>query len=350
MPPGPRRQAAFAANPHEHVYHPAIVSTFFPHLGPQRMLQVRWLVLVGVVAAFLIGLGRVVPVAIVVAALLIPLLYLLYFYDAAIYEDEPLSVLAATFAAGIILGTGMSLIFAPVILRLERAVFAPRPQYVLLTGVGLPLLAQALMLVGPVLLYFLRPRFDEVLDGLAFGAASALGFAAAQSIGYSWLLIVGPILRGGPAFSWALPTIRISVLQPLVYAATTGLICAALWARRAPRSEARALGWIASLPVAVVISALGQMVPALGSVLLGGQILNLVWYAAALLVLVLLLRHVLHVSLITRARALGHGGRMHCPHCFHEAPDLPFCPHCGLALRASAKGSRRPLPSEETHA
>jgi hypothetical protein len=342
-----QRRHAFAANPNEHVFHPAIVSTFFPHLSPQRAHQLRWILLGGLAVVLLIGLARYVPIAIAAAALLVPVLYLLYFYDVQIYEDEPLPVLAATFALSAVLGAAVSLAFFPVIRSLYRPVFGPKPGFVLLTGVGLPLLAQALMLVGPLLLFVFRRRFDEVLDGLAFGVASGLGFAAAQSIVYSWLLITGPFQRAGSATSWALPLLRIGLLAPLLDAATTGLICAALWLWRDPQPAARDLGLLASVPGALLLAALGQVVPATGVALLGGQIVDLLWYGGALLALILALRHVLHIGLLAKARALGHGGTLRCPHCFHEVPDVPFCPHCGLAMRSTARRARRPSPGEE---
>jgi hypothetical protein len=340
-----RRRHTFAANPHEHVYHPGIISTFFPHLNPHRMQQARWILLGGIIVIALIGLGRVVPVAIVAAAVFVPLLYLLYFFDVEVYENEPLQVLGATFAVGAILGAGMSLYFSPLLQRYLRPGFGPRPEYVLLHGIALPILAQALMLVGPLLLYFFRPRFDEVLDGLSFGVASGLGFAAAQSIVFSWLLIIGPTTQVGSATTWAIPTIRASLLIPLLDAGTTGLICAALWLWRDPQPAARGLGWLASLPVAVLLGVLGQVVPALGNDLKGSLVLSLVWYGAVLLVVMLLVRHVLHVALTAKARELGHGGSVRCPHCGHTVPDVPFCPHCGVAMRSTAKRERRSRPA-----
>lgn len=335
------RRQAFAANPSESVYHAGIISTFFPHLGPHRLQQARWLLLGGSGLVFLIGLGRYVPVAIVAAALLVPVLYLLYFYDVEIYEDEPLPVLGATFAAGALLGAVESLVVYPSVLSLYRPIFGSRPAFILVAGVALPLLAQALMLVGPLALFIFRRRFDEVLDGLGFGVASGLGFAAAQSIVYSWLLIAGPLQQRGAATSWALPTLRIGLLVPLLDAATTGLICAALWFRRDPRPADRTLGWLTSLPAAVLLAALGQVIPGVGVILHGGQILDIFWYGAVLLVLILLVRHVLHTALLAKARALGHGNVLRCPHCGHEVPDVPFCPHCGLAMRSAAKRARR---------
>jgi RsiW-degrading membrane proteinase PrsW (M82 family) len=339
----------FAAAPHEHVYHPALVSTFFPHLGSQRAQQVRWVLLGGAAVVFVLALGRLVPIAIIAAALLVPLLYLFYFYDVQIYENEPIRVLGGTFILGALLGTGMSLLAYRVTQNLSvGSFFGPSTQYVLVTGVLLPLASQVLMLVGPLILFATRPRFDEVLDGLGFGVASGLGFAAAQSIVYSWLLITGQFLQVGTGESWALPIIRISLLIPLVYAATTGLICAALWLRRDPQPPAHDLGTVASLPVACLVAGLGLVVPAVGSDLRGGLLQDLAWYGGTLIVLILIVRHVLHVGLVEKARTLGHSGVVRCPHCFHEVPDVPFCPHCGRAMRTAAKRARRPMPGSTT--
>jgi hypothetical protein len=342
-----RRPHSFAVNPREHVYHPAIVSTFFPHLGSLRAQQIRWFLLGGSIVLLLLAVGRYVPVAIVVAALLVPLLYLFYFYDVQIYQNEPIRVLAATFVLGAALGAALSLGVYRFVLGLYLPGFGPSLEFVLVAGVALPLLGQLLMLVGPLLLFFARPRFDEVLDGLGFGVASGLGFAAAQSIVYSWVLITGPFQEPGQPYAWVFPVVRISLLIPLVNAATTGLICAALWLRRDPQAPRRDLGRLASLPVALGLGVLGQVVPSLGSDLRGGQATDLVWYGGTLLVLVLLVRHVLHVGLVEKARSLGHGGLVRCPHCFHQVPDVPFCPHCGLAMRSTARRARRPLPGKE---
>jgi RsiW-degrading membrane proteinase PrsW (M82 family) len=342
---GQRRRHAFAANPHEPVLHPAIVSTFFPHLAPRRTQQVRWLLLIAVGAIFLIGLGRLVPVSIVAAALLIPLLYLAYYFDVAVFEDEPVWVLGGTFLVAGVLGAGASLFFFPYIVKYERFALLPGQMpsapYIWLTGVIVPLVGQVLMLVGPLLLFFMRRRFNEVLDGLSFGVASGLGYAAAQSIVFSWLLIVGRFQQGGQAANWALPTLRISVLVPLLFAATTGLVCATLWLRRDPQPPTRPLGWLASLPVAVLLALVAQVVPALGSDLAGGLVAALLWYGGTLLVMLLLLRQVLHVALTAKARELGHGGMLRCPQCHHEVPDVAFCPNCGLAMRSTAKRARR---------
>ncbi|HKS70208.1 MAG TPA: PrsW family glutamic-type intramembrane protease, partial [Ktedonobacterales bacterium] len=221
-----RRAFAFAANPSEHVYHPSVVSTLFPHLGPARTHQLRWILAAAAVIIFLIAFGRFVPLAIVLAALLVPALYLWYFFAVAIYRTEPLIVLAGTFVAGLVLGAALSLaLYTPLQHQSATSLLpgrGPAQGYVILAGIVYPVLALALMLVGPVLLLLTRPRFDELLDGLAFGAASGLGFAAAQSVIFSWLLIVGGFQRGGAGYSWALDIVRVALLQPLLYASAAG--------------------------------------------------------------------------------------------------------------------------------
>lgn len=342
-----RRAHAYAANPREHLLQLSAVTTLLPHLNPRQTQRARWLLLGGALVVLLIGIGRLVPLAVVLGALLLPVFYLAYFYVAEVYEDEPLPILLATFVAGGLFGALLSAGFYRVILSQRRLAFGPSPSYILLTGVALPLLAQALMLVGPLVLYFTRPRFDHLLDGLVFGAASGLGFAAAQSIIYSWLLLQGPFQEQGSATTWILPLLRIVLFVPLLDAATTGLICAAIWLHRDRQAPVGNLGWFAAPPVAALIGVLGQIVPSLGYDLIGGQFMAWVWYGAAAVALLILLRLLIHDGLVEQARTLGPSGLQVCPHCLHPVPpDAAFCPHCGFALHASARRSRRPLAQQ----
>lgn len=343
-----RRPHVYAANPSEHVLQPSIVSTLFPHMGARRMFQLRWLLLVAVIAVVAISLGRLVPLAIVLSALLLPVIYLFYFYDAQLYEDEPFIVLGATFLVGAILGGAMSLLFYRLILSQARFGYAPSTSYLLLVGVFLPIIGQALMLVGPVALYIARRQFDDVLDGLAFGAAAGLGFSATQSIAYAWYLVTRSFVFTGAASAWALPTVRIALLIPLLDAATTGLICAALWLRRDRQPEERTRGAVTNLAAAIVIGLLGQIVPAVGSTLWGGPILDLLWYGGTVIVLLLIVRSLLHIGLIDKARPLRSGDTQECPQCFHQLRGTEsFCPYCGLALRATPRRARTPRAGQE---
>ena len=344
---GRLRAHAYAADPRESLLTPALISTFFPHLSPRRANLARWLLIIGVLVALGVALGRYAPVAIVLGAVLLPVLYLLYFYDVAVYEDEPVIVLAGTFIAGAVLGVAVSLAFYRTLLG-QRALSlhaGSSTSFILLNAVALPLLGQLLMLVGPLALYFLRPRFSDILDGLVFGVASALGFAAAQSVVYAWLIITGPLQRGGGLFDWALPTLRVTLLTPLLYAAATGLICAALWLRRDPRVRQRPRMLATSLPFAILVAIIGQIAPSLLTDLIPGQTLSFLWYLLTAAALLLLARIGLHLGLLEKgAEADGNVDLIRCPTCQRMTPDLAFCAQCGVALRASPKRAARRLP------
>lgn len=344
------RQHVYAANPNEHVYQPSIISTFFPHLSTHRTQQFRWVLFVLAIIVVLLVAARYVPVAIVAAAMIVPLLYLVYFYVVEVYEGSPAWVLGFTFVAGAVLGAIFNLAvyrFTLSQMRFSVTGIVPQTGYIIWTDVVAPIIGLVLMVVGPLVLYFSRRTFDEVLDGLVFGVASGLGYAAAQSIILSWLEVAGAAQPAGPIVSWVLPVIRIALFVPLLHASAAGLICAVLWLQRDPTAPRRQMGLLASLPVAVLLAVLGEVLPPLAVTYFGGQVLNLVWYGIAVIVLMLVVRHVLHVGLLEKARELGHGGTLRCPNCLHTVPDVPFCPNCGMAMRSTARRHRHSVAPAE---
>jgi len=74
---------------------------------------------------------------------------------------------------------------------------------------------------------FLQARYRSEVDGLVFGVASGVGFAALETIGYS-LVVLLPIIGGGIGDLQQVLIIR-GLLSPLGHAAWTGLICYAIW-------------------------------------------------------------------------------------------------------------------------
>ena len=53
-----------------------------------------------------------------------------------------------------------------------------------------------------------RERFREPLDGLSFGAASALGFTLASALTRFWPLLTGPLVGAGSTLDWAVRLTR----------------------------------------------------------------------------------------------------------------------------------------------
>ncbi|MBV9473126.1 MAG: hypothetical protein JO206_09155, partial [Solirubrobacterales bacterium] len=84
-----RQRRQFAAAPRERRNAPWLVSTLFPQL-PRHSERHFHIALAGG-AALVIALGvlRLFAIALIGAALLMPLLTALYFYDVDIYEGEP---------------------------------------------------------------------------------------------------------------------------------------------------------------------------------------------------------------------------------------------------------------------
>ena len=60
-------------------------------------------------AIVVLCLLRLYPLALVAAAVAVPLLFVLYLWDVDLYEDEPLLVLAFTVAWGALAGAGLGL-------------------------------------------------------------------------------------------------------------------------------------------------------------------------------------------------------------------------------------------------
>jgi protease PrsW len=138
------------------------------------------------------------------------ILWLIYFLSRDRLNPEPPGLIMFTFVLGMIAFWVSSL--------LEHAGFG------LMASVGLSdtpspiwnLLSTNLLIIGPVeelckwlpvlLFAYFRPQFDEPLDGIIYGLASALGFAAVEnikyleSIGAQIILIRGALTNLGHAF------------------------------------------------------------------------------------------------------------------------------------------------------
>ena len=335
---GARRTHAFAAVPSEPVAHLSIITTLFPHLphrhgAPFRVALVAGLVLVGALAVL-----HLFAVAAVAAVLVLPALYLIYLYEVEIYENEPWIVIGATMLTGAILGVGFARLSGDALAALVMT--GDQDNAFVVAGIAIPITAQALMLAGPLLLYLFRERFAEPLDGLTFGAASALGFSLASSLTIYWPALAGPLVATGSPLDWALRLARTGLLVALVNATTTAVVCAAIWLHRYDRRRAgRPLE--SSILVTLVV-AFGSQV-AIG--ILGFEahdlLLEIAVLAIAATALLLYLRRVIHDALLVEGPEHEIGPAAPCPECHRVVPTMAFCPACGAARSASSKHTRR---------
>jgi hypothetical protein len=334
----PRGRAhSYVAAPNEHVTRTAVITTLFPHLPHRQVHVFREVLVVGVGFVLLLAALRLVAPATLVSVLLLPVLYLLYLYESEVYEDEPIQVLFLTVVAGGALG----FLYFVIANNLTTTQLSGTVQGPLVTGVLLPVIAQALMLAGPLVL-LTRTKFDETLDGLTFAVASALGFTLVTVVASSWPFFTAPLVHGIAADD-VLRILRSGVVASVVNAGTTGVIAAALW-RRAPGHAGRAawvtpVGVVAGFAVQIILGVVGYYTPDPLSLLILWTVLG-----AALLVVV---RIVLHAALLEEAGKHAIGPLAPCGECHRMVQTMAFCPNCGAARLAAPKHARHVVREAE---
>jgi len=283
----------------------------------------------------LAGLHLFTP-ATIAAVFLLPVLYLLYVYEVEVYDSEPWLLIAATMVAGAILGFAFTSLTGGAISGLE--ISGDTGSSFLLAGVVIPIVAQALMLAGPLFLYFYRPGLKEPLDGLTFGAASALGFTLATMLTSIWPLLAGPLVGSGSPVDWSLRLLNSGILIMLINASTTSLVTASVWLNRYDLHRA-SRGWEASLLTTIVVAVAAQVILGILSVVVPDLVLKVGIHAVATAALLVYLRLVIHQALLAEGAAHEIGPDAACPECHRIVPTMLFCPACGVA-RAAARQTR----------
>jgi len=338
-----RRTHAFAAVPSEGVAHLSIITTLFPHL-PHRSGTPFLFALTagGTLVLALAGLHLLAP-ATVAALLVLPVLYLLYLYEVEVYESEPWLVIGATMVLGALLGLAFTNVTGVALSQLVLT--GDRETGFVLAGIAIPIVAQALMLAGPLFLYLFRDTFREPLDGLAFGAASALGFSLASSLTDFWPLLSGPLIAGGSPLDWAVRLARAGLLVSLVNACTTALVAAALWLHRYDRRRA-GRPWQSGILAAVAVALGVQVGLGMFAFVVQDLIVDVVVLGLAAAALLLYVRLVIHNALLVEGAEHEIGPDAPCPECGRMVPTMAFCPACGAARAAASKQGRPKVAGE----
>ena len=326
----------YAAAPHQHLLTPGIVSTLFPHLPVRGHNTFRALLGIGILLIGSLALAGLFPVALIAAAVLVPLLVLLYLREVNVYEQEPLRVLALTVLWGAAGGVGLGLLRDAV--ESSGSVLASQTttHAVIWNGVALPLIGLVVVLGGPLVL-LARGGFDDVLDGVTFGGATAVSFAGAELLTHSSEFLAGGLAPSGLVAPWALRVLTLGVAVPVLAAAAVGAASGALWLHYRPPAGNRRQRRVVGRPaLAVALAALA---------LVGAALLQLYlnrWAALAALVALdigalIWLRLLIHVGLVearTQAVASSAGP---CANCGRAVPADAFCSYCGVATRALPK-------------
>lgn len=335
----------FGAAPDEHLLQPSVASSLFPHLPQRSRTAFRIGLLVIVVALIAFTLLRLPAALVTVAALGLPLLFVLYLRESDADDDLPVSTLVLTAVLGIGLAVGWVLLTGTMIAKaygveLGAAVIGAR---MVRMGIMIPAGGVILMLMPAVIVRVLRPSTREALDGFMIGAFGALTFSAAATLTRLAPQFGSGVVSKRPMESLLVEAGIRGVAVPLTAAAAGGLIGAALWFTRPESKKAQHPGVVRAVLVGFAVAVLVLYV-ALGLIDVAHfpQVLMLVLYLVLAAVALLLLRVGLHLALLHEAHDEIHSGEpLLCTHCGHVVPDMAFCPACGVATRASSRSSRK---------
>lgn len=221
-----------------------------------------------------------VPSLILLGSFLIPVTFVTYLYEIFPVWEVPFTVMVTCFLWGGAIGT----------------VVAGMLEFNVLKSLGfLPMLAVGLIeesvkLTLPLWFYF-GGRYRSEAAGILIGTASAMGFAALETMGYSFVSLLQS--RGDIAVLDTVLFVR-GLLSPAGHAAWTGLVCAVLWRERVIRGKRVLNGKvIGAFVVAVVLHAAWDTFNGLRTVtFIEFAKVELLSAAIAIISLVLLIRRV----------------------------------------------------------
>lgn len=339
----PSGRRGFTAAPNESRFSPRLISTIFPQLPRADMDSFRASLALGAAAIIVLAIFRLFPLALVGAAMLVPLLVILYLWDVDLYEDEPLLTLALTIAWGAGAGVAIGFLTRHVVDPGAGLALGVSDHTLVWSGILIPLISFALMLAGPLPLLPYR-KFNDVLDGATFGAASAVAFVGAELLTHSADFLGSGIRPVGATVPWALRLLSLGVVLPVLAAGAVGAAAGVLWLRyRAPVRDRSVLGPLGHPAVAIPLAA---------GLIVGAGLIQLytdTWWELFLLGLAALiaiswLRQLIHLGLLQEASEIEIGPPLACGNCGKQTPRHTFCAHCGVSLQALPKSQQPERP------
>lgn len=360
--PEEAKRRSFATKPDEPVASFAIVSTIMPRGAGAHDQTYKVALVISLTAALIAAIFGALPVAVLIAAFAVPIVYIVYVYDVNLWDDQPIPVTVMAF----ILTGGLATVFL-VILKLTGLLAPARPVTELqggievggatLTGVLVavllvPIVGEIIRNIGPVFLAS-RPRFDDLMDGLTFGIIAGVAYSAADTLVRHWSSLTGGFIEVADPGTWASLIFLEGFVKPLVIGSATGIACAE-FAGLGRGYDGFTTRYLRGFLEAVLANALYS-----GGVYLLGLVenptlrvmLQVGWGLIILALLIIRIRTALQTALMEDALehaaregfgeedGVGDDGHLHfCPRC--EMPLVPraaFCNACGTSARTRSK-------------
>lgn len=361
---GGGRRHSFAAQPGQPLFSFDIVSSMMPLASDTAPQTYRTALLGGALVPTIFVLLGWLPSAFVAAALIVPVVYLVYIYDVNEWEDQPVPVVMGTVVAAAVLSIGFTLLWSEVILgegSVGRGASSWQLSTMLITCLLVPVVGELLRQIGPIVLSRM-PKFDDLIDSITFAIAAGATFAAVETIVLNRAMITGPSdLDGGDTLTWWILLLNAGLLKPIVYGSASAIAISA-FSGIGEGYDGFSRRYVVGLGEAMAYGIVFQFGLYTGDQI-GGQNGALVSLGVSLVValtVIVRVRLALHNGLMEAAleAARNHAETKHsahgeawCAHC--EMPLVPgaaFCSACGAAVRAAPKQRRAFNEDEHAHA
>ena len=317
----------------------------------QRMPDPRiQIAAVGAVLVLIALLASEAGVAILLAAIVLPIALIVTLDRVDVFDREPALILlgigTAGSAAGILIGLlngffldefwdenavnriGAVGLAGELVGRLEHpplAIYA-------LAGVVVPGLSVAAMLAAPVAARRWPAFRNEAMDGVTLGAAAAGGFALGSTLVHLWPLISGDRVEGTVA-DWTVAVLSIVVFRPVILMTIAALVGLAIWQFDLSRDTrdmivplaAGLVGAVGFAIIGLLAEQSGAAVQFLFSLAVAGLLLGAGRFSLK--------------KAIDFDRTQLVGSRVVCPTCRRVTPAGKFCAFCQSPLPSDAAGA-----------
>lgn len=354
------RRRSFAARPDEPVASFALISSIMPR-GPGRRPQTyRIAFTIALIVAVIAAIFGAMPIAVLVAAFAVPVVYIVYIYDVNLWEDEPLIVTGLAFLLTGALTVGFTILWTylrgPVpygTTTYEGSLSAaPTVGTFLLVALVVPIVGEAIRQIGPVLLAS-RPEFDDLMDGLTFGVISGVSYSCFDTLTRHWDLLTSGLQGNDPGL-WVSLIFLEGFVKPLIIGTASG-IAVAEFSGLGRGYDGFTPRYFRGVGLAILANSAYQagtyLFSFVGNATLG-VILSILWGLLILAILILRVRTVLHAGLMEAALERSARDRgtestaelQYCAHCeMPLAEHAAFCNACGTAARVQPKPLRPPV-------
>lgn len=345
--PAEAQRKSFAVKPDEPVASFALVSTIMPRGAADRPQTYRLALVIALAAALVAAIFGALPVAVIIAAFAIPIVYIVYIYDVNLWEDQPIPVTVLAFlltgvlSAGFLVALKAAGLLAPPTPATEVGginIGGPTITGVLVAVLLIPIIGEVLRQIGPVILAS-RPQFDDLMDGLTFGIIAGVAYSTADTLVRHWPSLTGGFVEINDPGTWASLIFLEGFVKPLVIGTASGIACAE-YSGLGEGYDGFSMRYVRGLLEAVLANALYA-----GGVHLLGYIenptlrvmLQVAWALAILAVLIVRVRNVLHHGLMEAAlESIARDGLGEADGVGAEG-DLEFCSRCEMPMVAHSR-------------